>query len=59
MLDSFNFMTIQSFIELERIKRPSSIALSTGKLVCHFFTVFKDASKTAPVEIITQDWKSI
>lgn len=59
MLDSFNIMTVQSFIDLERIKRPSSIALSTGKLVCRFFSIFKDTGKLLQpnfIEALTSDW---
>lgn len=34
MMNSFSAINIQSFIELERIKKPSQVAFITGRLVC-------------------------
>lgn len=42
MLNSFSSMNIGVFIELERIKKPSSIALQTARLTCLFLNAFRD-----------------
>jgi hypothetical protein len=57
MLNSFSSLNIHSFIELERIKKPSQVAFITGRLVCLFFSLFKDSQKNIEDELI--QWNSI
>lgn len=44
MLNSLQQMNIKFLIELERIKKPSQIAYVTARLVCQFFSAFKDST---------------
>ena len=38
-------LDIHSFLELERIKRPSTVILSVTKCVCVFFEIFKESEQ--------------
>ena len=40
-------MNIKFLIELERIKKPSQIAYVTSRLLCQFFSIFKEGLSSA------------
>jgi hypothetical protein len=48
-------MNIKYLIELERIKKPSQVAYVTSRLVCQFFSAFRDATNNCGKQIHMED----
>jgi hypothetical protein len=48
-------MNIKYLIELERIKKPSQVAYVTARLVCQFFSAFRDATSSCGKQIHMED----
>jgi hypothetical protein len=55
MLNSFQQMNVGVFIELERIKKPSPIAVLTAKMFCMFVNAFRER----PAEEEMESWPRI